>query len=238
MNVLDLLRTRQTGRRMDAADVLADAAAAAAAGKTVDHGAVETALRETGQTLDQFEQLVRCATRREAWRKDAAKLDDARRKLAKAEATAAKERQQFDQVRDAWVVRARQLDNEIAAARKQVERGDLARGQLLDPDNALGGAGERLKAAQVARDEAAAAESEARKAVQIEQDHMDRHQRFADQKAQFGGTEHGDAEHHLRMKRQAANRQKAAKQEHVLAVAALDTAEQELAKAEQEALKR
>lgn len=155
MTLLDTLRSRSRQRELNAIDVLAEAARAAAAGKSYDVAAIEKALADTGETPAEFEAAVDLARKRLAWLADFEKFSAASAAVAKLEKAAAAEQAKFEAARRAFMQRADAIDADLAVARSTSDKGRTARGQLLDPRDVPGTIGERYREA-VAESEAAA----------------------------------------------------------------------------------
>lgn len=135
LDVLDVLRHRASRRHESAAETLWAAAKRIAAGETADPTAVETALAETGTSLDGFNELVELARTRQRL---FAKLDQAtpaRVKLDKLNASTAAEREAFEDTRRRWLERAAVLDAELSALERTVQAGDEARDALCKPEH-------------------------------------------------------------------------------------------------------
>lgn len=237
MNVLDLLRRRVEQRQTSHMEQLVDAARAIAAGRSVDTEAVDAAMNSAGVTFDQFEQLVATARRRFDWHKQAKNLPAARKAHERIQATADKERQAFEETQRAWAERAKQLDAEHRQARKDLDTAEAAAGHLVDPDNVLGAAGDRLREAHVEHDEAAATHGglvravketkekiayektwiEQKQAVNVEGLSVEDHRRF------LRRAEARLAEHQAELKNAEAALAKATKNLEAATAAALDS---------------
>lgn len=137
--LLDALRGRFHQRTMTSEETIADAVAAAAAGKSYDAAAVETAMQFCGMNLSEFEQRVELHASREAWRKEAARLDAAEAEARKAEAAIAAEEQKLVDFRQAVIERCQLHRTKLSAAERQAERSHRAKNDLLDPANVPGG---------------------------------------------------------------------------------------------------
>lgn len=152
--ILDALRGRVRQRENNALDTIAAAARAAARGETYDVGAIEKALAETRQTTADFEHAVELARKRLAWLADYGKLASATTKVAKLESSAEAEKAKFEAARRAFMEKAESLDADLRTARTLRDKGNQARGQLLDPRVVPGSIGEKYRDA-VAEHEAA-----------------------------------------------------------------------------------
>lgn len=207
MKIFDLLRSRVNERRLSALETLVAAANRVAADESVDHAAVESALHEAGRSVDDFENMVELARKRRAWRADHDKGKAANARLAKAQATADRERAQFETIREAWIARATELDNQIRSAQQLVDAANSAAYELVRPDNVPGAPGEQLR---VAHDELAKCSSEVSRCsqgIRHETELEKTHTAFADEKEALNkSTPYGDAEDHKRRAASAARR--------------------------------
>jgi hypothetical protein len=207
MKLFEILRSRVNERRMSALETLVAAANRVAADESVDHAAVESALHEAGRSVDDFENMVELARKRRAWRADHDKGKPANTRLAKAQATAERERAQFETIRAAWMARATELDNEIRAAQKLVDAANSAAYELVRPDNVPGAPGEQLR---VAHDELAQCSSEVARCsrgVRHETELEKTQLAFAAEKESLNqSTPYGDAADHKRRAASAARR--------------------------------
>jgi len=145
--LLDALRGRFHQRTMSTEETLDDAIAAAAAGKTADTAAVEAAMLTCGITLDEFERRVELRRNRDAWRKEAARLDAAAAEQAKIEAAIALEEQRLTEARRVAIERCDAFRAKLTTASRDVDRATRARNDLLDPANVSGPLGDRYRAA-------------------------------------------------------------------------------------------
>lgn len=156
--ILDALRGRLAQREANALDVIAAGARAAARGETYDTGALERALTETGKTLADFQRAVDVARKRCAWLADFDALAAASAKVKKLETAAAAEQSKMEAARAAFFERAAAIDAELKIHRTACDKGNVARGNLLDPrDVPAGTVGDKYRAA-VSDFEAAQAE--------------------------------------------------------------------------------
>lgn len=146
--LLDVLRGRMKERELQAVDVIAEAARAAASGETYDIGAIEKALTLTGQTMDDFEAAVEIARKRAAWLIAFDKLNAATSKVSKLEAAAEAEKAKFEAARRAFMEKAENLDADLATARLIRDKGRDARDRLLDPQEVPGSIGEKFRKAK------------------------------------------------------------------------------------------
>lgn len=164
--LLDALRGRIATRNMNAHDTIAAGARAAARGESYDAGAVERAMAETGTTLADFERAIEVARKRLAWLADFDRLAAATAKMRKLEATAAAEKAKMDAARAAFIERANAIDTDLAIHRTACEKGNMARGNLLDPREVPAGTvGDRYREAVSDRDAADAAVEQAQRDV-------------------------------------------------------------------------
>jgi len=147
MTLIDTLLSRSRQRELAAVDVVAQAARAAATGKSYDVGAIEKALADTGQTPADFERAVDLARRRLAWLTDFERLAAANAKASKLEAAAAAEQTKFEAARRAFMERADAIDADLRTIRTVQDKGNQARGNLLDPRDVPGSVGERYREA-------------------------------------------------------------------------------------------
>lgn len=164
--LLDALRTRLATRDMNAHDTIAAAARAAARGETFDAATLERAMADTGTTLNDFEEAVEVARKRVAWLADFDRLAAATAKVRKLETVAAAEKAKMEAARAAWLERASAIDAELAIHRTACDKGNAARGNLLDPrDVPAGTVGDRYRAAVDERQMADVAVEQARREV-------------------------------------------------------------------------
>lgn len=238
MQVLEMLRSRFNERKTNATETLANAAKKLAAGETVDHAAIENAIVETGTTVDDFEHMVELARRRHGWRSTYEKGTAANTRLEKANATAERERGQFEQIKTAWLERAAELDAEIRAAQKVVDAAAAARTDLTRPQNVPGPVGQQLVDAHRALSEASGRVSDVARQLK-EQRELEKSQReWADHKRTLNqSNEHGSADDHEARANRAARRIKELESELKEATAVEAAAAGRLQKAEAAALK-
>lgn len=163
--LLDALRGRMATREANALDTIAAGARAAARGETYDAGAVEKAMADTGTTLVDFERAVEVASKRRAWLADFDRLVAATAKVGKLEAAAAAEKAKFEAAHKAFIERANAIDAELAVHRAAQDKGQEARGNLLDPRHVPGLIGDKYRAAVHDAEEAAAALDRAQRDV-------------------------------------------------------------------------
>jgi hypothetical protein len=178
-----------------------------AADESVDHAAIENALIETGRTVDDFAAMCELARRRLEWRATFNKGNAAKIRLDKANATAARERAEFEKIQTAWFARAAEIDVEIAAAERLTAAASAARAELVNPRNLAGLPGKQLADAHEALAEAAGRVGkiarELREARQLEKSQRE----WADHKRELNqSTATGDAEDHERRAERAARR--------------------------------
>jgi len=132
---LDALRGRMQQRRINSAEVLAAAARDAAADKSIDVGAVEAALVQTGTTMADFEATVEKAKRRAEWRAEAEKLAVTSGKVSKLEARVTTEVEKKIEMVRAANERIEAAEQELATARRARDRAAAARDKLTQLDN-------------------------------------------------------------------------------------------------------
>lgn len=197
MQVLEMLRSRIAQRVMGADQTLTTAANRLAANENVDHGAIENALIETGRTVDDFDALCVLARRRREWRAILDKGPAAKTRLDKAQATAARERAEFERVQSEWFARAAEIETDIAAAERVTSAVSAARAELVNPRNVYGAAGKQLAAAHEAV-EAATARVAAinRELPQLRELEKSQREWAAHKKELNASTVGGDAESH------------------------------------------
>lgn len=164
--LLDALRGRIATREANALDTIAAAARAVARGDAYDAGAVEKAMAETAMTLPDFERAVEVARKRLAWLADFDRLAAATAKVRKLEAAAAAEQAKMEAARAAFIERASAIDADLAIHRTACEKGNTARGYLLDPREVPPGTvGDRYRVAVGEADAAEAALQQAERDV-------------------------------------------------------------------------
>lgn len=154
--ILDALRSRARQRELNAADLIAEAARAAASGATYDLGAVENALRDQCMTLNDFEAAVGRARQRALWLSQFDRLNTATNRAAKLQAAIDAEEERFAAQRLAAAEKVRGLQAELDVQRAACDAGTEARAQLLNPASVPGTIGERYREAVAARDSARA----------------------------------------------------------------------------------
>lgn len=232
MTVLDLLRGRVADRQTSHDETLAAAARRVAADESVNHDAVDAALAATGRTVDDFAGMVELARRRQRWRATVERGTAAQLRLDKATATAERERAQFEKTRDAWLVRARELEAELSAARRLVEAADQAAEELRRPENVPEPARKLVVDATnthaTARERVATLERERKTATEGLRHHE--YWRDHHRKLNTSGPS-GDAADHERFAVRAQRRVKELDGELVIARADLEDAERRLADA-------
>lgn len=181
--VFELLRSRMRERTTSTDETLVAAANRLAADETVDHAAVEKALRDSGRGVDDFERMCELARRRRDWRQRADRGAVADTKLAKLTATLEKESGQFETIRIAWLQRSAELGEEIRQAENASVAGGLARGELVRPQNVPGALGELLAEAHKALGEASSVVSQLGRELRDTRELERSHRTFAEQKA-------------------------------------------------------
>jgi uncharacterized protein (DUF1778 family) len=238
MSVLELLRGRMAARKTTADETLAAAAKRLAAGESIDHGAVETALVETRQTVDEFETMVATANRRRELRAALDKGPAANTKLEKLQTTAAHERAQFEKIQTAWFERAAELDGQIRAAETIVGRARDAREELVKPASVPEPVRTRLVEAHAALEEAHTKRSALEHEVKEVRDRLKQRNEFADHYRELNTAGlHGTAEDYETLAKRCERRLAELQPELDEALAAVADAEKELAAAESVAVK-
>jgi hypothetical protein len=152
--ILETLIGRARQRELNAVDLIADAARAAAAEKTYDVGALEAALREAGQTITDFEKAVDTARQRAVWLKQFDGLATATNRTAKLEAAIRAEEDKFDEMRQAMIARCDKVRAELAVVTANREAGERAKHELLNPPSVPGTIGVKWREAVAAREQA------------------------------------------------------------------------------------
>lgn len=152
--ILDTLIGRARQRDMNAADLVADAARAAAAEKTYDVGALEAALRETGMTITDFEKAVDRARQRALWLRQFDGLAAATNKAAKLEAAIRAEEDKFQEMHAAMIARCDKVRAELAVVVANRDAGQRAKEELLNPSSVPGSIGGKWRDAVAAREQA------------------------------------------------------------------------------------
>jgi hypothetical protein len=164
--ILDALRGRLAQREANAHDTIAAGARAAARGDAYDSGAIERAMLETGKTLADFERAVDVARKRSEWLADFDRLASATAKAKKLETAAALEQSKMEAARKAFLERAAAIDAELAILRTACEKGNAARGNLLDPREVPAGTvGDRYREAVIESEAAQSAVERAQRDV-------------------------------------------------------------------------
>ncbi len=153
---LDVLRGRMQQRRINSAEVLAAAARDAAADKSIDVGAVEAALVQTGTTMADFEATVEKAKRRAEWRAEAEKLAVTSGKVSKLEARVTTEVEKKIELVRAANERIEAAEQELATARRARDRAAAARDKLTQLDNLPSPVAEQYRQAIEAKEQAEA----------------------------------------------------------------------------------
>lgn len=150
--ILDVLRGRLRERELHSLDHVAEAARAAAAGKSYDLAALEAALAAQKMTLADFEKAIEGARRRALWLTQFDGLNAAISREKKLEAAIRSEEEKLEEHRLAVVARLRKVGEELSLATAARNAGEQARGQLLDPANVPGTIGIRYREAIEDRD--------------------------------------------------------------------------------------
>lgn len=135
MNILERLRSRMIERTGSNADILAAAARRTAAGENVDHAAVESALEMSGQTVEDFEDMVALAQRRQEWFRSLDALPSATATATKAQSGLDAAGATFEATRLAHDVVCTRLNADATAAASRIHEAVQARGNLLLPAN-------------------------------------------------------------------------------------------------------
>lgn len=143
--ILDLLRGRVKERELHALDHVAEAARAAAAGKTYDVAALEAALEAQEMTVADFEEAVDLAKRRATWLSRFDGLTAATARAKKLEAAIEAEEKRFEEQRVALIARCDKIRGELEVVTKNRDSGTAAKAELLDPSNVPGSVGIRYR---------------------------------------------------------------------------------------------
>lgn len=206
LEMLDVLRSRASRRHESAAEAIWAAAKRIAAGESADPASVETAMAETGTTLDSFDELVDLAAKRREWFVTVDRATPARQKLGKVTATAAAEKEAFEETRRRWLERAHALDAEIAVLERTIRAGDEAAAALCLPANLPPASAARV--GQALDDQQAAADQvgQIRRALAEQREIRDRRTWMAAQKRESGKYHPLDAEDDDRCAKRAVNR--------------------------------
>jgi hypothetical protein len=159
--ILDTLIGRARQRELNAVDLIADAARAAAAEKTYDVGALEAALREAGQTITDFEKAVETARQRAVWLKQFDGLATATNRTAKLQSAIDSEEAKFEEMRQAMIGRCNKVRAELVVVTANREAGERAKHELLNPAIVPGTIGVKWREAVAAREQAEAAVEDA-----------------------------------------------------------------------------
>lgn len=152
--LLDALRSRSRQRDLNATDLIAEAARAAAAGKTYDVGALEGALDRSGMSVSEFERAVETARRRAVWLSQFDGLAAATARAKKLEAAVAAEEEKFDEQRQAFQKRVGKIRQELDVVLKNRDAGQAAKQELLNPSAVPGSIGDQYREAVAVRDAA------------------------------------------------------------------------------------
>jgi hypothetical protein len=237
MQIFETLQARFVQRKRNAHDTLVSAARRLAADETVDAAGVEAALAETGTTVDEFREMVDLQRRRNGWAADLAKRPAAQARHDKALAALEVERAAFAKLQAAHNDKVGRLSGELREAEAVVRAGDEATGKLRDPEHLAGTLADDLRAAQKARDEAAAELSGIVKDQRYWQNVERQHAEFAEHKAVYGGNEHGDAADHVRFGKRATAKLRELADQHEAATAKLSECDKRISTLEAAALK-
>jgi hypothetical protein len=152
--LLDVLRGRVRERELHAVDHVAEAARAAAAGKTYDVAALESALDAQKMTIADFEKAVETARRRALWLSQVDGLAAASSRGRKLEATIRAEQEKFEEYRLSIMNKLAKVREELDLVNKNRNAGETARAELLNPDAVPGTVGIRYREAVASRDSA------------------------------------------------------------------------------------
>jgi hypothetical protein len=207
MSIFEALAERMATRKRSTDETLLAAARRAAAGESVDDAAVDAAMASSGKSVDDFRELVELCQRRRGWYASMDRGPAANATLGKLQAAATRERAAFEQVRDAWLSRAAELDEQIKNAERITTAAHDARGQLVDPANVPGDLAARIREAHDAVVDAAST---------VERIKRERRDAAEREKSQREWTEHkrglnistpaGNADDHERAAARAAKR--------------------------------
>lgn len=179
--ILDTLMGRARQRELNAVDLIAAAARAAAADKTYDVGALEAALREAGQTISDFESAVDKARQRAIWLRQFDGLATAANRAAKLEAAIKADEDKLDDMRQAMIARCDKIRSELAVVSANREAGERAKQELLNPGNVPGIIGAKWRDAVAARDQAEQAVEAAQRELREASDRVRSEQRWIEQ---------------------------------------------------------
>lgn len=179
--LLDALRGRARQREMNALDLVAEAARAAAAGKTYDPAAVEMALRDQGLTLADFETAIANARQRAVWLQHFDGLNAAASRGAKLQAAITQEEEKLEQQRLAARAKIGKLAAELDAENAAIHAGETARHELLKPDRVPGTIGIRYREHVASRDKLNEARSEVSRDLRDARSRLETHRSLAEQ---------------------------------------------------------
>lgn len=136
--LFDRLAGRRQQRTGHALDSLASAARDAAAGRTVDVGAVDDALHELHKPVEFFAELCQIAEKRQAAGVALEKLGVATGKARKIAEAIDVETRRYEESRKAYLARMSALEAEKAGLDRTIEAANQARSTLLQPEYILG----------------------------------------------------------------------------------------------------
>ena len=186
-----------------------------------------------------FRSMVSLARKRRMWKADLDRGPAARARLEKAQATAERERAQFEKIQTAWFARAAELDAEISSATAVDTTAQLARQQLVEPANVPHPTRSRLEEAHAAKDEADARVEKLQREIREAKEIKNRHEGFAAHHTEFNtrSPDGTTGEEHAQRARRAERRVNEFEGELAIAAADATDAAKELAEAQAAALK-
>lgn len=206
LDVLEVLRSRASRRHESTAEAVWAAAKRLAAGESADPAGIESAMAETGMTIEGFDELVELAKKRRDWFDAVDRATPARVKRDKLLMTAAAERESYEQTRRRWLERAEALDAEIATLNRVVRAGDDARDALCTPSHLPPAAAEKLNDA-IAEHQAALGRVESlQRQVNEQREIRERRTWLAAQKREAGKHHPLDIDDEERFAKRAANK--------------------------------
>ena len=238
MSIFDTLSERLASRARTHEDELLRAARRAAAGESINDQVVADTLVATGQSIEDFRELVDVCQRRNRWLAEFNRGASAQATMDKLTKTAERERAEFERVQQAWFARAADLDAQLAAAQSTVQRARAARDELVAARNVPGALADQIREAH---DTVAATGSEVERIKRERRDAAEREKsqrNWAEQKRRLNQrTPAGGPDDHERAADRAAKRVAELTDELPAAERAAAAAEKELARLESLALK-
>ncbi len=179
--LLAVLRGRIKEKEILAIDHVAEAARAAAAGRTYDLAALESALAQRGMTIADFEKAVETAKKRALWLSRFDGLAAATTRANKLEAAIRTEEQKLEEQRLAVVAKVGKIRQELEIVTANRNAGDAAKAELLNPDNVPGSIGDRYRNAYEALREAESAVDAATRKVREQAEKIRSAERWIEQ---------------------------------------------------------